>query len=75
MFSDMFRNHLLMNALLAWATAQILKFIIYLAVNRSLDWDRLLGDGGMPATPPPSPLWPSPPALSTAAAPRSSPCA
>ena len=42
MFSDMFRNHLLMNALLAWATAQILKFIIYLAVNRSLDWDRLL---------------------------------
>ena len=29
MFSDMFRNHLLMNALLAWATAQILKFIIY----------------------------------------------
>ena len=37
MFSDMFRNHLLMNALLAWATAQILKFIIYLAVNRSLD--------------------------------------
>lgn len=30
MFSDMFRNHLLMNALLAWATAQILKFIIYL---------------------------------------------
>ena len=47
MFSDMFRNHLLMNALLAWATAQILKFIIY----------------------------PSPPALSTAAAPRFSPCA
>ena len=42
MFSDMFRNHLLMNALLAWATAQILKFIIYLAVNRSLDWDHEL---------------------------------
>ena len=49
MFSDMFRNHLLMNALLAWASAQILKFIIYLAVNRSLYWDRLLGDGGMPS--------------------------
>ena len=35
MFSDIFRNHLLMNALLAWATAQILKFFIYLAVNHS----------------------------------------
>ena len=49
MFSDIFRNHLLMNALLAWGTAQVLKFIIYLAVNRSLDWNRLLGDGGMPS--------------------------
>ena len=47
MFSDIFRNHLLMNALLAWATAQILKFFIYLAVN--IDWKRLTGDGGMPS--------------------------
>ena len=49
MFSDIFRNHLLMNALLAWATAQILKFFIYLAVNRTIDWKRLAGDGGMPS--------------------------
>lgn len=42
-------NHLLMNALLAWVTAQVLKFILYLAVNRTVDWDRLLGDGGMPS--------------------------
>ena len=49
MFSDIFRNHLLMNALLAWATAQILKFLIYLAVNRTIDWKRLTGDGGMPS--------------------------
>ena len=49
MFSDIFRNHLLMNALLAWATAQILKFFIYLAVNRAIDWKRLTGDGGMPS--------------------------
>ena len=33
MFSDIFRNHLLMNALLAWATAQVLKFFIYLTVT------------------------------------------
>ena len=31
MLSDIFSNHLLMNALLAWATAQLLKFFIYLA--------------------------------------------
>ena len=49
MFSDIFSNHLLMNALLAWATAQILKFFIYLAVNRTIDWKRLTGDGGMPS--------------------------
>ena len=49
MFSDIFRNHLLMNALLAWATAQVLKFFIYLAVNRTIDWKRLAGDGGMPS--------------------------
>lgn len=29
--------------------AQVLKFVIYLAVNRSIDWNRLLGDGGMPS--------------------------
>ena len=49
MFSDIFRNHLLMNALFAWATAQVLKFFIYLAVNRTIDWKRLTGDGGMPS--------------------------
>ena len=46
MLSDIISNHLLMNALLAWATAQILKFFIYLAVNRTIDWKRLTGDGG-----------------------------
>ena len=49
MLSDLFSNHLLMNSLLAWAAAQVLKFVIYLAVNRSIDWNRLLGDGGMPS--------------------------
>ena len=49
MLSDIFSNHLLMNSLLAWATAQLLKFFIYLAVNRTIDWKRLTGDGGMPS--------------------------
>ena len=49
MLSDIFSNHLLMNALLAWATAQLLKFFIYLAVNRTIDWKRLQGTAECPA--------------------------
>lgn len=49
MLSQLFLNHLLMNALAAWAVAQGIKFALYLWVNRSIDWDRLVGDGGMPS--------------------------
>lgn len=49
MLEQLYSNHLLVNALLAWAAAQVLKFLIYLAVNRSIDWGRLMGDGGMPS--------------------------
>lgn len=47
--SDLFQNHLLINALFAWLVAQILKTIIYAVVNKSLDFQRLFGDGGMPS--------------------------
>lgn len=49
MLSDIFSNHLLMNALLAWATAQLLKFFIYLAVNRTTTGSGLQGTAGCPA--------------------------
>ena len=42
-------NHLLLNALAAWAAAQVLKTLIYAVVNRTLDIRRLFGDGGMPS--------------------------
>lgn len=42
-------NHLLINSLVAWATAQVIKAIIYAIVNKRLDWERLFGDGGMPS--------------------------
>lgn len=42
-------NHLLVNALIAWAAAQLLKTVIYAVVNRTLDFRRLVGDGGMPS--------------------------
>ena len=48
-FSDLLQNHLLLNALVAWTAAQVLKTIIHAVVNRTLDIHRLFGDGGMPS--------------------------
>lgn len=47
--TDLLHNHLLINALAAWAAAQIIKTIIYAVVHRRLDFARLFGDGGMPS--------------------------
>ena len=47
--NDLLNNHLLINALAAWAVAQILKTILYAATNKTLEWERLFGDGGMPS--------------------------
>ena len=47
--ASLFQNHLLINALYAWLVAQVIKTIIYGIVNKSLDFQRLFGDGGMPS--------------------------
>jgi len=44
------QNRVLITALIAWATAQLLKTVIYLIINRKLVWERLIGDGGMPSS-------------------------
>ena len=46
---ELLNNHLLLNALAAWAAAQILKTLIHAVVNGTLDIHRLFGDGGMPS--------------------------
>lgn len=46
---QLFHNHLLVNSLLAWAAAQIIKAILYAAVHREINIHRLFGDGGMPS--------------------------
>ena len=33
----------------SWFLAQLLKTIIYLVINKKLDWGRMVGDGGMPS--------------------------
>ena len=48
-FTALWHNHLLLNALCGWGTAQILKVIIHAITNRKVDWSRLIGDGGMPS--------------------------
>ena len=47
--SKLLDNPLLINALVAWLAAQIIKTVIYAIVNKSLDFHRLFGDGGMPS--------------------------
>ena len=44
-----FDNHLLINSLAAWASAQIMKMILYAVIHKTLDIHRLFGDGGMPS--------------------------
>lgn len=44
------KNFILTVAVTAWATAQILKTIINLIANRKLNFERLVGSGGMPSS-------------------------
>ena len=44
------QNKRLMCALLSWLGAQVIKTVIHLLVERKLEWDRLVGMGGMPSS-------------------------
>ena len=44
-----FTNRILIGGLIGWASAQVLKTIIFLLVNKKLQLERLFGDGGMPS--------------------------
>ena len=46
---NILQNYVLINAVAAWAGAQIIKTIIDFAVNKKLRVSRLWGDGGMPS--------------------------
>jgi len=45
----LFQNRLLVDSLIAWLVAQVIKTIIYTIVNKKIDFKRLFGDGGMPS--------------------------
>ncbi len=48
-FMELVSNRFLITALSSWFIAQVLKVIIYAVLNKKLDWERLVGDGGMPS--------------------------
>lgn len=43
------QNRMLISSVSAWAIAQVIKTILFFAVNKKLDISRLTGDGGMPS--------------------------
>lgn len=46
---DLLTNRFLITATSSWFIAQVLKVIINAVVNKKLDWERMVGDGGMPS--------------------------
>lgn len=48
---DFLTGNLIINlAFLAWATAQILKLLVTLVMDRRWDWQHILSSGGMPSS-------------------------
>lgn len=49
-FFEIITNRILLTGVIAWLSAQIIKMLLYTIVNRTLDFSRLVGDGGMPSS-------------------------
>ncbi len=47
--ADLLQNPYLMTGLLSWFVAQVIKTILHAIINKKLDWERMVGDGGMPS--------------------------
>lgn len=48
-FIDLITNPFLITGISAWFFAQVLKTIIYVIINKEMNWGRMIGDGGMPS--------------------------
>ena len=48
-FQELLSNGFLLVALSSWFWAQLIKTIIHAIVTKSIDFTRLIGDGGMPS--------------------------
>ena len=48
-FIDLVTNPFFMTPIISWFVAQIIKTILHAIANRSVDFKRMMGDGGMPS--------------------------
>ena len=46
---DFVTNKFFITAVVSWTVAQVLKVIIHAIINKTWDFERLFGDGGMPS--------------------------
>ena len=43
-------NQVLVSAVAGWIVAQVLKTMLDFALNRTINWERMVGSGGMPSS-------------------------
>ena len=48
-FGELLANRVLIAGIAGWATAQVIKAILYAILNKDFSIERLFGDGGMPS--------------------------
>ncbi len=48
--TEILSNRILIAAFFGWLSAQVLKTILFVLVNKTFDPERLVGDGGMPSS-------------------------
>lgn len=48
-FGELLENRVLLAGVTGWASAQVMKAIIYTIINKKFVLERLFGDGGMPS--------------------------
>lgn len=49
LLEELFANKVLLAGITGWASAQVLKAILYTILNKEFSLERLFGDGGMPS--------------------------
>lgn len=49
-FFELWNNRVLLAVLTGWFSAQLIKAVVNLIVNREWSWERMIGAGGMPSS-------------------------
>ena len=49
-WNEILSNQVLVSAVAGWIVAQVLKTMLDFALNRTINWERMVGSGGMPSS-------------------------